>query len=102
MIAHIKPSAGTTALLAGAEAGFELFLTGFACNTGSADAKITVYAVGSGESPGAGMELYSELPLQHNDTFAFTPIHLESGESLHVRCSTDDVVFTATGQRLTK
>lgn len=102
MIAHVKPLAAAVTELVSAEDGYELFLTGFACNTGATDAKITVYAVGASEEPAAGMELYSELPLQHNDTFAFTPIHLESGESLHILCDTGDVVFTVTGQRLVK
>ena len=102
MIVNNKPAVDAVSELVSAESGFELFLTCFACNTGSADAVITVYAVPAEGTPGVGTEVYYELPLMAKDTFAFTPLHLDSGESVHVKSSTGEVVFTATGQRLVK
>lgn len=102
MILHVQPGLENTVELVKAESGYSLFLTGWACNTGNNNAKITVYAVGAGESYAAGMELYKDLPLPFNDTFSFTPVHLEEGEALYVATNNPDVVFSVTGQRMAK
>lgn len=102
MIARSKPAADTVAELVTADTGTSLFLTGWACNTGPEKSLITVYALSDGETAEDGRELYHDLVVPKNDTFSFTPIHLEDGESVHVKSSTGEVVFTVTGQRMAK
>ena len=102
MIHRAKPAAATAANLVTVSQGKEIFLTGWACNKGTADDYIYVYALKSGETDTADKELYSKLRIPANDTFTFTPVHLDAGESLVVMSQNGSVVFTLTGQEVAK
>ena len=99
MIYRLKPAANTVGSLCLIDAGKEAFLTGWACNKSATVADlITIYALKSGETDTTDKEIYSNLPVPANDTFSFTPIHLEPGESLRVKSQNGTTVFTLTGQ----
>ena len=102
MIYRSKPAAAATATLVVIGQGKEAFLTGWACNKGTAEDYIYVYALKSGETATADTELYSKLRVPPNDTFTFTPVHLDAGESLVVMSQNGTVVFTVTGQEVAK
>ena len=102
MIYRVKPAAAAAATLISVAQGKEAYLTGWACNKGVADDYIYVYALKSGESVTTDTELYNKLRIPANDTFTFTPVHLDAGESLVVMSQNGTVVFTVTGQEVAK
>lgn len=103
MIYRSKPAAATAATLATIASGKEAYLTGWACNkSATVEDYIYVYALKAGESVTTDTELYSKLRVPANDTFTFTPIHLDAGESLVVMSQNGTVVFTLTGQEVAK
>ena len=102
MIHRLKPAAGVEGELCNVAQGKELFLTGWVCNTGAAVEYVTVYALKAGEAISADTELYHNLKVPANDTFTFTPIHLDAGESIRVKAQNGTAVFTLTGQEVTK
>ena len=103
MIYRLKPAAATVGALAQVPAGKECYLTGWACNTSVALAdSICVYVLKSGETDITNTEIYSELKVPANDTFSFTPLHLDAGESVHVKSKNGTTVFTLTGQEVAK
>lgn len=103
MIYRLKPAANVVGSLCQVDQGKEAFLTGWVCNKSTSVADvITVYALKSGETDVTDKELYSNLPIPANDTFTFTPIHLEQGESLRVKSQNGTTVFTLTGQEVAR
>lgn len=100
MIKHASPAVGEMAEIYTVPVAREAYFTGWACNTTDNAVNITVYVVARGGVPEAGTELYSGLRVDPHDTFAWSPMHLQSEESVYVAASTEGVVFSITGQEL--
>jgi len=103
MIYRLKPVAATVGVLVQVQQGKECYLTGWACNKSeTAVDYIYVYVLKAGETDITDTEIYSKLKIPRNDTFTFTPLHLDAGESVHVKSQNGTVVFTLTGQEVAK